>query len=148
MEKKTGRFKSIFGYQDLTRNTSPFVTMLIFMIPLLISGFVNNGMSLVNSIVLKNTVGGDSVTAINQTSPLSGCADLPCRTVSDHNGRERPGTYFQRGCDRFHRIDFLGAADPLRRQGCKALRSCIIHSRRISDRGIDPDSRLADVRTP
>ena len=71
MEKKTSRFKSIFGYQDLTRNASPFVTMLIFMIPLLISGFVNNGMSLVNSIVLKNTVGGDSVTAINQTSPLS-----------------------------------------------------------------------------
>lgn len=71
MSTKLNKIKSFFSYQDLTRDSKPILTMLIFAIPLFVSAFVNNGMSLINSIVLKATVGGDSVTAINQTSPLS-----------------------------------------------------------------------------
>ena len=71
MASKISKIKSFFSYQDLTRNTRPIITMLIFAIPLFISAFVNSGISLINSIVLRTTVGGDSVTAINQTAPLS-----------------------------------------------------------------------------
>lgn len=67
MASKISKIKSFFSYQDLTRNTRPIITMLIFAIPLFISAFVNSGMSLINSVVLRTTVGGDSVTAINQT---------------------------------------------------------------------------------
>lgn len=71
MSTRLNKIKNFFSYQDLTRDTKPIITMLLFAIPLFISAFANNGMSLINSIVLKTTVGGDSVTAINQTSPLS-----------------------------------------------------------------------------
>ena len=71
MNKALAKIKQFFGYQDLTRDTRPIVTMILFAIPLVITAFANNGMSLLNSIVLKHTVGGDSVTAINQTSSLS-----------------------------------------------------------------------------
>ena len=65
------KIKNFFGYQDLTRESKPLKVMILFVIPLIIAALISNGMNLVNSIVLKNTVGGDSVTAINQTSSLS-----------------------------------------------------------------------------
>ncbi len=64
------KIKSFFGHQDLTKN-SPLKAMLLFAIPLVMTTLLVNGMNLVNSLVLKYTVGGDSVTAINQTNSLS-----------------------------------------------------------------------------
>lgn len=71
MKNGLAKFKSLFGFQDLTRNARPIKVMILFAIPLIITALINNGMSLINSMVLKETVGGDSVTAINQTSSLS-----------------------------------------------------------------------------
>ena len=71
MSTNLERIKQFFGYQDLTRSVRPLVAMLLFAIPLIITTFLSNGMTLINSLVLKETVGGDSVTAINQTNALS-----------------------------------------------------------------------------
>ena len=70
MSERLERIKSFFGYQDLTRDVRPMKAMILFAIPLIITALATNGMNLLNSVVLKYTVGGDSVTAINQTSPL------------------------------------------------------------------------------
>lgn len=62
--------KKIFSQIDLTSG-SPYKVLLFFTIPLLIYQLLSSSFSLVNSIVLKNTVGGDSVAAINATSSIS-----------------------------------------------------------------------------
>lgn len=66
----TNLFKKMFGFIDLTKG-SPLKVMLIFSIPLIISTVLSSSLSLFNSQVLKYTVGGNSVTAMNQTSSLS-----------------------------------------------------------------------------
>ncbi len=62
--------KKIFAFHDLT-NGRPFKVILIFAIPIFISSLLNNSLSLLNSLVLRSTVGGVGVTAINQTGSLS-----------------------------------------------------------------------------
>jgi Na+-driven multidrug efflux pump len=69
IEKKS-ILKRLFGTQDLTIE-SPLKVILIFAIPLLLANVLSNSLSLINSLVLKSTVGGDSVTAMNQTGSLS-----------------------------------------------------------------------------
>ena len=87
----TNLFKKMFGFIDLTKG-SPLKVMLIFSIPLIISTVLSSSLSLFNSQVLKYTVGGNSVTAMNQTSSLSmilfqfafGCGvDLPFYLVKN-----------------------------------------------------------------
>lgn len=67
---KENRLKKLFGYRDLTVGT-PIKVILLFAIPILFANLLTQGLNLCNSLVLKATVGGDSVTAMNQTSSLS-----------------------------------------------------------------------------
>ncbi len=62
--------KKLFKPIDLTKGT-PWKVIILFAIPILISTLLNNAFSLINSLVLKSTVGGNSVTAVNQTGPIS-----------------------------------------------------------------------------
>lgn len=63
-------FRKLFKPIDLTEGT-PWKVILLFAIPILISTILGNAFSLINALVLKYNVGGDSVTAINQTGPIS-----------------------------------------------------------------------------
>lgn len=60
----------IFKPIDLTTG-KPWKVMLSFALPILIATILGNAFSLINSLVLKINVGGDSVTAINACSALS-----------------------------------------------------------------------------
>ncbi len=62
--------QNFFKPIDLTKG-KPWKVILIFAIPILISTILNSAFSLINALVLKVNVGGDSVTAINSTSPIS-----------------------------------------------------------------------------
>ena len=62
--------KKLFKPVDLTIG-SPWKVMLFFAVPILLSTLLNNAFSLINALVLKSTVGGDSVTAINSTGNIS-----------------------------------------------------------------------------
>ena len=62
--------KKMFKRIDLTTG-KPWKVLLIFSIPILISLILNNAFSLINSLVLKTTVGGDSVSAINSTGSIT-----------------------------------------------------------------------------
>ena len=62
--------KKIFKQVDLTVG-NPYKALVLFTIPLLLYQLLSSSFSLINSIVLKNTVGGDSVAAINSTSSIS-----------------------------------------------------------------------------
>ncbi len=62
--------KKIFQPIDLTKGT-PWKVILLFAIPLLINSLLSNAFSIINALVLKATVGGSSVTAINQTGNIS-----------------------------------------------------------------------------
>ncbi len=64
------RIKKLFKPIDLTKGT-PWKVILLFAIPILISSILGNAFSLINALVLKVTVGGDSVTAINSTGTIS-----------------------------------------------------------------------------
>lgn len=64
------KLKKMFGQIDLTSG-SPGKVLLFFTIPLLIYQILNSSFSLINALVLKNTVGGDSVAAINSTISIS-----------------------------------------------------------------------------
>lgn len=64
--KKTSILESI----DLT-SLKPIKAILLFSIPILLATLFSSAFSLINAIVLKYTVGGDSVTAVNATSPIS-----------------------------------------------------------------------------
>ena len=62
--------KRIFKQIDLTEG-KPWKVLFLFAIPLLLTNLLNNAFSLVNSLVLKTTVGGNAVTAIGSTGPIS-----------------------------------------------------------------------------
>lgn len=62
--------KKLFKPVDLTIG-SPWKVMLFFAVPILLSTLLNNAFSLINALVLKSTVGGDSVTSINSTGNIS-----------------------------------------------------------------------------
>lgn len=64
------RIKKFFAPIDLTTGT-PWKRLLRFAIPVLVSLILTNAFTLINAIVLKTTVGGDSVTAINATTPIT-----------------------------------------------------------------------------
>lgn len=64
------KFKQIFQTQNLTTGII-WKKLIIFAIPIFISSLLGNAFSLVNSLVLKTTVGGDAVTAINVTGSIS-----------------------------------------------------------------------------
>ena len=65
---KTG--KKFFSRIDLTEGR-PWKVILLFSIPIFFTLILNNAFSLINALVLKTTVGGDSVTAVNSTSSIS-----------------------------------------------------------------------------
>lgn len=62
--------KKIFEPIDLTHGR-PFVKLIRFAIPILLSTVLANAFSLINALILKTTVGGISVTATNSTSSIS-----------------------------------------------------------------------------
>ncbi len=62
--------KKIFKPIDLTKGT-PWKAIILFAIPIMISTILSNAFSLINSLILKTTVGGDSVTAMNSTGSIS-----------------------------------------------------------------------------
>lgn len=64
------KIKKIFGFIDLTQG-KPRKVLLLFAIPLLLSNILTSSLSFINALVLKTTVGGTSVTAINQTGSLN-----------------------------------------------------------------------------
>lgn len=55
---------------DLTEG-KPWKVILLFSIPVFLSLILNNAFLLINSLVLKVTVGGDSVTAVNSTVSIT-----------------------------------------------------------------------------
>lgn len=62
--------KNFFKPIDLTKG-KPWKVILLFAIPILLSTVLNSAFSLINALVLKETVGGTSVTAINQTGSIT-----------------------------------------------------------------------------
>lgn len=62
--------RKMFGFIDLTKG-SPLKVLILFSIPLFLTLLITNSLNIVNALVLKQTVGGDSVTAINQTNSLN-----------------------------------------------------------------------------
>ena len=63
-------FKNMFKTMDLTKG-SIFKALFYFSLPLLLSSLISGAFGLINSLVLKYTVGGDAVTAINVTGSIS-----------------------------------------------------------------------------
>lgn len=62
--------KSSFHAMDLTKG-APWKALVFFSIPILLSTLLGNAFGLINSLVLKATVGGNAVTAINCTGSIS-----------------------------------------------------------------------------
>lgn len=62
--------KKIFKTVDMT-NGKPYKVMITFALPVFISLLLSNAFSLINSLVLKITVGGNAVTAISATGSIS-----------------------------------------------------------------------------
>ena len=62
--------KNKFGNIDLTSGKI-WKVLILFAIPILLSSLLNNAFSLINSLILKETVGGDAVTSVNSTASLS-----------------------------------------------------------------------------
>lgn len=60
----------LFKQVDLTIG-KPWKVIITLAIPILLSQILGNAFSLINALVLKTTVGGDSVTAINSTGSIS-----------------------------------------------------------------------------
>lgn len=63
-------FKKMFQPIDLTKNR-PYKVMLAFALPVFLSLLLSNAFSLINSLVLKVTVGGNAVTSISATGSIS-----------------------------------------------------------------------------
>lgn len=63
-------FKNMFKAMDLTKG-SIFKALFFFSLPLFLSSLITSAFGLINSLVLKYTVGGDAVTAINVTGSIS-----------------------------------------------------------------------------
>ena len=72
MEKETSvpSFRNMFRTMDLTKG-SIFKALFFFSLPLFLSSLISSAFGLFNSLVLKHTVGGDAVTAINVTASIS-----------------------------------------------------------------------------
>ena len=62
-------FKQMFGFMDLTKG-KPIVVILLFSVPLVISLILTQGLSLINSLVCKITLDGNTITSMNQVSPM------------------------------------------------------------------------------
>ena len=60
----------IFKKVDLTEGKT-WKVILLFAIPIVLASVLGSAFSIINSLVLKTTVGGDSVTAISSTSSIS-----------------------------------------------------------------------------
>lgn len=63
-------FRNMFKSMDLTKG-SIFKALFFFSLPLFLSSLISSAFGLINSLVLKYTIGGDAVTAINVTSSIS-----------------------------------------------------------------------------
>lgn len=63
-------FKNMFKSMDLTKG-SIFKALFFFSLPLFITSVITSAFGLINSLVLKYTVGGNAVTAINVTGSIS-----------------------------------------------------------------------------
>lgn len=63
-------FRNMFKTMDLTKG-SIFKALFFFSLPLFFSSLITSAFGLINSLVLKNTVGGYAVTAINVTGSIS-----------------------------------------------------------------------------
>ena len=63
-------FKNMFKAMDLTKGNI-FKALFFFSLPLFLSSLITSAFGLINSLVLKYTVGGDAVTAINVTGSIS-----------------------------------------------------------------------------
>ena len=63
-------FRNMFKTMDLTKG-SIFKALFYFSLPLFLSSVISGAFGLINSLVLKHTVGGDAVTAINVTASIS-----------------------------------------------------------------------------
>ena len=61
---------NIFKKVDLTEGKT-WKVILLFAIPIMLASVLGSAFSIINSLVLKTTVGGDSVTAISSTSSIS-----------------------------------------------------------------------------
>lgn len=72
MEKEavTPSFKNMFKTMDLTKG-GIFKALFFFSLPLFLSSVISSAFGLINSLVLKYTVGGNAVTAINVTGSIS-----------------------------------------------------------------------------
>ena len=72
MEKEASvpSFRNMFKTMDLTKG-SIFKALFFFSLPLFLSSLISSAFGLFNSLVLKHTVGGDAVTAINVTASIS-----------------------------------------------------------------------------
>ena len=64
------KIKNIFAFQDLTTGR-PFKAILLFAIPILLSNLLGSSIGLINTLVLKTTVGSTSVVAMNQTNSIN-----------------------------------------------------------------------------
>ncbi len=64
------KIRKIFAFQDLT-SERPFKVILLFALPILLSNLLGSSIGLINSLVLKTTVGTTSVVAMNQTNSIN-----------------------------------------------------------------------------
>ena len=64
------KLRKIFAFQDLTKGR-PFKVILLFALPILISNILGSSIGLINTLVLKTTVGSTSVVAMNQTNSIN-----------------------------------------------------------------------------
>lgn len=64
------KLRKIFAFQDLTQGR-PFKVILLFALPILISNILGSSIGLINTLVLKTTVGSTSVVAMNQTNSIN-----------------------------------------------------------------------------
>ncbi len=64
------KIKAFFAPRNLTQGT-PWKQILAVAIPILLQSLISNAFGLINSLILKVTVGGDAVTAISATGSIS-----------------------------------------------------------------------------
>lgn len=70
MSKLRNAIAQLFAPVDLTHG-NPAKRLIHFSIPILLSSILSHAFSLINSLILKVTVGGDAVTAISSTGSIS-----------------------------------------------------------------------------
>ena len=64
------KLRKIFTFQDLTQGR-PFKVILLFALLILISNILGSSIGLINTLVLKTTLGSTSVVAMNQTNSIN-----------------------------------------------------------------------------